>query len=60
MEVYGVEKWFKNLVDFNDLEYYMLVILVKNQVDGWYVLEVLVYYCEKFDEVLVDEYQDIN
>lgn len=30
MEVYGVEKWFKNLVDFNDLEYYMLVILVKN------------------------------
>lgn len=58
--VYGAEKRLKNLVDFNDLEHYTLAILAKNQADGWHASEASVYYREKFDEVLVDEYQDIN
>ena len=53
-------KRLKNLVDFNDLEHYTLAILAKNQADGWHASEASVYYREKFDEVLVDEYQDIN
>lgn len=60
MEAYGAEKRLKNLVDFNDLEHYTLAILAKNQADGWQASEASVYYREKFDEVLVDEYQDIN
>ena len=47
-------------MDFNDLEHYTLAILAKNQADGWQASEASVYYREKFDEVLVDEYQDIN
>ena len=60
MEAYGTEKRLKNLVDFNDLEHYTLAILAKNQADGWHASEASLYYREKFDEVLVDEYQDIN
>ena len=60
MEAYGAEKRLKNLVDFNDLEHYTLAILAKNQADGRQASEASLYYREKFDEVLVDEYQDIN
>lgn len=60
MEAYSAEKRLKNLVDFNDLEHYTLAILAKNQADGWQASEASLYYREKFDEVLVDEYQDIN
>lgn len=60
IEAYGAEKLRKNLVDFNDLEHYTLSILAKKTADGWLASEASTYYREKFDEVLVDEYQDIN
>ncbi|MGC6768983.1 helicase-exonuclease AddAB subunit AddA [Enterococcus sp. LJL51] len=60
MSAYSTEKLRKGLVDFNDLEHFTLRILA-NKYDGeWQPTEASVYYRSKFDEVLVDEYQDIN
>jgi ATP-dependent helicase/nuclease subunit A len=60
IEAYGAEKLRRNLVDFNDLEHYTLEILTKKTATGFIASEASVYYRQKFDEVLVDEYQDIN
>lgn len=48
----------RKLVDFNDLEHLTLRILKGEKEDE--VSEASLYYREKFHEVLVDEYQDIN
>lgn len=48
----------RKLVDFNDLEHLTLQIL-KNDEEGK-ISEASRYYQNKFKEVLVDEYQDIN
>lgn len=54
------EKRRKNLIDFGDMEHYALQILTK-EVDGELVpSEVAEAYQEKFDEVMIDEYQDSN
>jgi len=45
---YSAEKQARNLVDFSDLEHYTIKILSDPQVIA------------KYDEVLIDEYQDIN
>ena len=48
----------RKLVDFNDLEHLTLQILKGEEVGE--VSEASMYYRNKFEEVLVDEYQDIN
>ncbi|MGY3766498.1 helicase-exonuclease AddAB subunit AddA [Vagococcus vulneris] len=54
------EKAHKNVVDFNDLEHFTLDILAEI-IDGTRrATEASTYYRQKFKEVLVDEYQDIN
>lgn len=60
IKAYTEEKAKKNLVDFNDLEHFTLAILAKKTKKGWVPTEASDYYRDKFEEVLVDEYQDIN
>ncbi|EOH98457.1 helicase-exonuclease AddAB, AddA subunit [Enterococcus haemoperoxidus ATCC BAA-382] len=60
IDSYSKQKLRKGLVDFNDLEHFTLAILAKNEAGVWLASEASNYYREKFDEVLVDEYQDIN
>ncbi len=60
-QAYATRKRTKNVVDFNDLEHFTLQILAKLDDQGqWHGSEASTYYREKFSEVLVDEYQDIN
>lgn len=58
MEAYYQRKLEKGLLDFNDLEHFTLQILQYQNEDG--VREASDYYRNKFEEVLVDEYQDVN
>jgi ATP-dependent helicase/nuclease subunit A len=57
-ERYQTYKAERKLIDFNDLEHLTLQILMGNEEAE--VSEAAVYYQNKFAEVLVDEYQDIN
>ncbi|WP_414840274.1 helicase-exonuclease AddAB subunit AddA [Carnobacterium sp. TMP28] len=50
----------RNLLDFNDLEHLTLNILAKNEAQKWTPTEASNHYREKFKEVMIDEYQDIN
>lgn len=52
MDRYAAKKRDKNLLDFNDLEHFAIELLS----DEAFASEIR----EKFDEVLVDEYQDTN
>ncbi|ETT87832.1 helicase-exonuclease AddAB subunit AddA [Viridibacillus sp. FSL R5-0477] len=59
-EKYAAAKNEKGLVDFSDLEHFALQILT-DEIDGELVPSaVALSYREKFNEVLVDEYQDTN
>ncbi|MEI5995572.1 helicase-exonuclease AddAB subunit AddA [Candidatus Enterococcus mansonii] len=60
IDEYSKQKLKKGLVDFNDLEHFTLAILAKKIENEWAATEASNYYRNKFDEVLVDEYQDIN
>ncbi|OJG71502.1 helicase-exonuclease AddAB, AddA subunit [Enterococcus quebecensis] len=60
IDEYSSQKLKKGLVDFNDLEHFTLAILAKKEAGEWIETEASKYYRDKFDEVLVDEYQDIN
>jgi ATP-dependent helicase/nuclease subunit A len=53
---FQTRKLAKGLLDFNDLEHFTLKIL-RGEGTG---SEAAVYYRDKFEEVLVDEYQDVN
>lgn len=54
------KKQSKNMIDFNDMEYYALQILTR-QKDGILVpSEVAKEYQEQYQEVMIDEYQDSN
>lgn len=58
---YAARKKEKNVVDFNDIEHYCIDILTERKEDASPVpSQVALKYREKFDEVLVDEYQDSN
>lgn len=59
-ERYQQEKREKKLLDFNDLEHLTLQILAENQEGKWNPTEASHYYRNRFKEVMVDEYQDIN
>ena len=51
----------KNIIDFNDIEHFALKILVEKDKFGNYVpTEVAKTYQKKFQEIAVDEYQDIS
>ncbi len=59
-EEFTDEKRKKNVIDFNDMEHFALKILTK-ELDGKFVpSEVAEGYQEKFAEIMIDEYQDIN
>ena len=60
LEAFQQQKSQKNLVDFNDLEHMTLNILRERGIDRWQPSEAANYYRNKFKEVLVDEYQDVN
>lgn len=65
-EVYQRAKLSRGLVDFSDLEHYCLKILAGESpcggatTDQWIPSPVALELQEQFEEVLVDEYQDIN
>ncbi len=50
----------RKLLDFGDLEHLALRILVQPQVDGYRQTQEALDIASRFDEVLVDEYQDTN
>ncbi|MDO4621904.1 MAG: helicase-exonuclease AddAB subunit AddA [Eubacteriales bacterium] len=51
----------KNLADFSDLEHYALEILVTREEDGTLVrTEAAKELAQRFEEVMIDEYQDSN
>ncbi|MBR3280492.1 MAG: helicase-exonuclease AddAB subunit AddA [Clostridia bacterium] len=43
----------KNILDFNDIEHFALLLLTNNE-------EIANVYKDKFDEIMIDEYQDSN
>lgn len=58
---YRDKKRDRNILDFNDLEHLCLEILIDKKEDGKVVpSKVSLDFREKFEEVLVDEYQDSN
>ncbi|WP_270279936.1 helicase-exonuclease AddAB subunit AddA [Vagococcus bubulae] len=57
---FSKEKESRHVLDFNDLEHLTLAILRKMDNDQWVESEASTYYRHKFNEILVDEYQDIN
>ncbi|MGB6179251.1 helicase-exonuclease AddAB subunit AddA [Carnobacterium sp.] len=59
-QAYRERKNERNLLDFNDLEHLTLQILAKNEEQKWTPTEASTHYREKFKEVMIDEYQDIN
>ncbi len=61
-EMFADKKKEKNIIDFNDIEHFALNILIK-QIDEKGEIEpseVALKYKNKFNEILIDEYQDSN
>ncbi len=60
-KLYGEKKKEKGLIDFNDLEHMALNILVNKSEDGsMNPTDIALHYKQKFEEILIDEYQDSN
>ncbi|QSZ26912.1 helicase-exonuclease AddAB subunit AddA [Aceticella autotrophica] len=58
---YSMLKKGKNIMDFNDIEHYALNILLRrNEKGDTESTEVAKIYRSKFEEILIDEYQDSN
>ncbi|NLX63299.1 MAG: helicase-exonuclease AddAB subunit AddA [Clostridiaceae bacterium] len=58
---YNEKKNRKSILDFNDLEHYCLEILTKKDQNGRLMpSDTALQYRERFDEIMVDEYQDSN
>jgi len=57
---YLQEKSARNLIDFNDLEHFALGLLREQTEEGWVPSALAYGLRKKYEEVLVDEYQDIN
>jgi len=58
---YNEKKNRKSILDFNDLEHYCLEILTKRDQNGRLIpSDTALQYRERFDEIMVDEYQDSN
>lgn len=59
-DAFAEKKKSKNLIDFGDMEHYALQILTKEQ-DGKLVPSAVAQeYQQKYEEVMIDEYQDSN
>ena len=54
---FAAEKKEKNIIDFNDIEHFALKILVDKNGNS---SEIAKKYMNKFEEILIDEYQDSN
>lgn len=50
----------RGIVDFSDLEHYALKILSSEENGRLMPSEIAIHYQERFAEVLIDEYQDVN
>ena len=59
-ERYGQVKMDRGLVDFSDLEHFALQILAQEQDGELMPSDIASDYLNRFAEVLVDEYQDVN
>ncbi|MDP4177862.1 MAG: helicase-exonuclease AddAB subunit AddA [Bacillota bacterium] len=60
-EKYSAKKRDKNLLDFNDLEHFCLEILtIKDENENILPSEAAMEIKSKYDEILIDEYQDSN
>lgn len=59
-ERFGEKKREKNVLDFTDMEHFALKILVKKDGDTVTMTQAARELSEKYEEVLVDEYQDSN
>ena len=60
MERFEEKKREKNIIDFTDMEHFALRILVTKEGDTFTPSQAAKELSEKYDEVLVDEYQDSN
>ncbi|HHW47664.1 MAG TPA: helicase-exonuclease AddAB subunit AddA [Clostridiaceae bacterium] len=59
-EIYAAKKRNKSLLDFNDLEHLCLDILVEHDGNGIKPSNAALVLKERFEEILIDEYQDSN
>lgn len=50
----------KNVFDFSDLEHFMLELLLKRKDGEWVRTELAEELSEKYEEIMIDEYQDTN
>lgn len=57
---YLEKKQSKNMIDFNDMEHYALKILTREENGVFLPSTVAEEYQEKFQEIMIDEYQDSN
>ncbi|MDO4306083.1 MAG: helicase-exonuclease AddAB subunit AddA [Eubacteriales bacterium] len=59
-ERFGEKKREKNVLDFTDMEHFALEILIQKTENGVTMTQAARELSEKYEEVLVDEYQDSN
>ncbi len=59
-EIFSELKREKNVLDFTDLERMAVRLLIEKDKDGYKRTELALSLCDKFDEVMIDEYQDTN
>ena len=60
MEQFGMAKREKNILDFTDMEHFALQILMTKEGEEIHMSQAARELSAKYDEVLVDEYQDSN
>lgn len=54
------EKLARNVLDFSDLEHYALKLLVKQELEDYHKTQIALELSEFYEEIMVDECQDIN
>ncbi len=60
IDAFAARKQKKNVLDFSDMEHYALDILVKKEGEQLIYSEAAEEFSRRFDEILIDEYQDSN
>ena len=60
IDVFAEKKRKRNIVDFTDMEHFALEILVKKQGNELIYTEAAEEFSQRFEEILIDEYQDSN
>lgn len=59
-EAFAMEKRSRNVIDFQDMEHFALQILTRKEKEGFVPSEAAGEYQERYDEIMIDEYQDSN